>query len=546
MFRRGQAEPLELERADPTLTLDAFINALKYGGLTYPGSGVEYTMPNSRQEDIGTGFPSLAQHAYKSDSVVFACMDVRLKLFSEARFQYRRRVNGRPTELFGDLSLRPLERPWPGGTTGDLLTKCIQYADLAGNAFIVRNGDGLGLLRPDWVTLVIGSNSDPDVMSWDVAAEIIGYVYQPGGPGSGRDPVPYPAADVAHFAPIPDPEARFRGMSWLTPVIREVMADKAATEHKLAFFENAATPNLAIKLDIPDVARMDEWEQWFKSRHSGSRNAYSTLFLGAGADVTVVGKDLQQLDFKSTQGAGETRIAAAAGTPPVIVGLSEGLQAATYSNYGQARRRFADQTMRPLWRNFAGSLQKILTLPGGAELWYDDRDIPALQEDAKDNAERQQVEATTLNTLIVAGFDPASAVKAVMADDFANLVHTGLVSVQLLPPGEAQGGTAVPAVNGSSASAGRELAQLAFWNERRRDAPPVINVTLPELPAAPDVTVNVEQPDVTVQLERVKPARRTIDFGDGRQATVTVADDTKRIDFGDGRVATVTDEEAKE
>jgi phage portal protein BeeE len=54
-----------------------------------------------------------------------------------------------------------------------------------------------------------------------------------------------------------------------------------------------------------------------------------------------------------TQGAGETRIAAAAGVPPVIVGLSEGLQAATYSNYSQARRRFADGTMRPLWRNAA-------------------------------------------------------------------------------------------------------------------------------------------------------------------------------------------------
>ena len=30
--------------------------------------------------------------------------------------------------------------------------------------------------------------------------------------------------------------------------------------------------------------------------------------------------NLKELDFKSTQGAGETRIAAAAGVPPVIVG----------------------------------------------------------------------------------------------------------------------------------------------------------------------------------------------------------------------------------
>ena len=114
--------------------------------------------------------------------------------------------------------------------------------------------------------------------------------------------------------------------------------------------------------------------------------AYKTMYLAGGADVTIVGSDLKQLDFKLTQGAGETRIAAAAGVPPIIVGLSEGLQAATYSNYGQARRRFSDLTMRPLWGNVVGSLATIVPVPGGAELWYDDRDIPFLAEDRKDEA----------------------------------------------------------------------------------------------------------------------------------------------------------------
>jgi hypothetical protein len=58
-----------------------------------------------------------------------------------------------------------------------------------------------------------------------------------------------------------------------------------------------------------------------------------------GADVKTVGADLQQVDFKQVQGAGETRICAAARIPPIIVGVSEGLDSATYSNYGQARGR---------------------------------------------------------------------------------------------------------------------------------------------------------------------------------------------------------------
>jgi hypothetical protein len=37
--------------------------------------------------------------------------------------------------------------------------------------------------------------------------------------------------------------------------------------------------------------------------------------------------------------------------------------------------------------------------------------------------------------LIATGFTPESSVKAVLAEDFSILVHSGLVSVQLQPPG---------------------------------------------------------------------------------------------------------------
>jgi hypothetical protein len=41
--------------------------------------------------------------------------------FSEARFQFQRLTNGQPGDLFGNPALTPIERPWPGGTTADLL-----------------------------------------------------------------------------------------------------------------------------------------------------------------------------------------------------------------------------------------------------------------------------------------------------------------------------------------------------------------------------------------------------------------------------------------
>jgi len=291
---------------------------------------------------------------------------------------------------------------------------------------------------------------------------VIGYVYHPRGRQGGEKAVGFLPEEVAHFAPIPDPEARFRGMSWLTPVIREVMADRAATEHKLMFFENGATPQMIVKFDLESVERMRPWIELFKEGHEGSENAYKTLFVGAGTDATVVGANLQEMDFKITQGAGETRIAAAAGTPPVIVGLSEGLASATYSNYGMAMRRFADITMRPLWRNAAASLAPIVNVPGGAELWYDDRDVPALADDGLARSQILSTNVGTVHTLVASGYEPDSVIEAVTSGDLSKLVHSGLYSVQLQPAGSVTEGKGavvsgtVASTNGSTNGAAQD------------------------------------------------------------------------------------------
>ena len=380
------------------------------------------------------------QNAYHSNGPVFACMLARLMLFSEARFQFRRMTNGRPGDLFGTNALRILEQPWPSGTTGDLLGRIITDSDTAGNAFVARRGDQLKRLRPDWTTIVIGSNEDADVTAIDVDAEVIGYIYHPGGAASQRTPVPFLPSEVAHFAPIPDPLAAFRGMSWLTPVLREISADHAATDHKASFFRNGATPQVIVSFD-KDVTpqQIEAFAAIMDQKHNGTSNAYKTLYLGGGADPHVVGKDLSQLDFKATQGAGETRIAAAAGMHPSVIGLSEGLQGASLNagNFSAARRLTGDKTLRPLWRNVAGSLASIIDVPPGAELWYDDRDIPFLREDSKDQAEIAQVKAQTIETLIRSGYTPDSVVAAVEADDMGLLKHTGYYSVQLQLPGAA-------------------------------------------------------------------------------------------------------------
>jgi 2'-5' RNA ligase len=59
-----------------------------------------------------------------------------------------------------------------------------------------------------------------------------------------------------------------------------------------------------------------------------------------------------------------------------------------------------------------------------------------MREDAGDLAKIQAQQALTIGTLVKDGFTPESVVKAVMNNDLGLLTHSGLTSVQLLPPGE--------------------------------------------------------------------------------------------------------------
>lgn len=422
-------------------TIDDYISAVSqfiYQGNTYPigQGGIQQTLTGQQAERVPNSLEGYAQGAYASNGVVFACMTVRALVFSAIRFQYQRFRAGRPSDLFGGPELGLVEEPWTGGTTQDLLLRMIQDADLAGNAYwTVRDGE-LVRLRPDWVEIVLQPRR---VQGSILGYERIGYIYTEQGPQSGNDPIALLADEVAHFAPIPDPLATYRGMSWLTPVIRQVQNDGLMERHKRKFFENGATPNVIVSYP-PEmtIEKFLKYKERLDQEHKGVDDAYKTLHLGGGADATVVGADFKQMDFKSVQGAGETRVAAAAGVHPVIVGLSEGLQGSALNagNYAQARRRFADGTMHPLWQNAAGSLQRILPPPdSGSRLWYDARDVPFLREDEKDAAQITFVQAQTMRQWIDAGYT-ADSVKAVMlADDIGLLEHSGMFSVQLQPPG---------------------------------------------------------------------------------------------------------------
>jgi hypothetical protein len=423
-----------------------------------------YTTPD--KETLDYSFVAYCEQLYKKNGVVFSAIDRRQQVFSQARFQWQRWRLGRPQDMFGTSELGLLERPWPNGTTGELLARLEVDGSCAGNSYWTTvDNDGhygkaargptrrMARMRPDWVTLIIGGPSD-DPYALD--ARILAYSFLP-RPDSGwgstrvvREPLILMPEEVCHYSPKPDPTARFLGMSWLTPIITDVLADEAAATHKMRFFQKGASPSLMVRFDkeVPPKD-LDLYKKKFDDMHGGAENAYGTLFMGGGADVTPLTVDLRALDYKATTGSGETRMAVASGVPAVILGISEGLAGSSLNegNFRAAKRLFVDGTIQDLWKKVAPSLEVLLTPPAdGSELATDGRDIPFLREDSDQQAAIRSQDAATIVALGNGGWE-AESIKAFMAtSDVSRLVHSGMLSVQLQPPGAAHAGPpALPA-----------------------------------------------------------------------------------------------------
>jgi len=405
------------------------------------GAGLQTTWGNQTAEPIASNFGGHVLGGLFSSGVVFACESRRVSIFSGARPRWQRIAGtGGSAELFGTPDLEVLERPWAGGVTADFMARALLHADNSGNAYTVRRDNELIQLRPDWVDIVLTPRMLPVGEGGalrQVGYQKVGYFYFENG-NRGSDPAVFLPDEVSHFAPMPDPLATYRGMSLMTPIIREVMADKLSTDHGIAFLEHGATPNMVITLPRETTQRQfDMFKRAYQESNEGAENAYGTLLLTSGADATPVGVNMKDLDMAKLRGISETRIAMAFGIHPVVLFSSEGMAGSSLNagNYQASKEATADVTFRPLWSNFFGSLENIIPPPRGARLWYDERSVPFLREDIQKAATTAGAEAVTINGLVAQGFTPESAVAAVVSSNWSLLIHTGLFSVQLQPAG---------------------------------------------------------------------------------------------------------------
>lgn len=257
------------QRSSSPLSVDDWANYFNFGGLAYPI--IQTTLGSVDRERVALS----AVGAYEASSPVFALVAARMQVLSQIRFQWTRMTGSQPGDLFGNQDLAILEKPWPGGCTADLLARVEVDVSLAGNCYLFRaRKDRIARLRPEFVTIILGSQIDAGHPADAPDVEVAAYLYTP---PSGEQKVYFPA-QVAHIAPYPNPYYHFLGMSWLSPCIREIQGDVLSTDHKSRLFQNAATPNLAIKFD-PSVGidAVRKFKELVEEEHTGTFNAWKCL-----------------------------------------------------------------------------------------------------------------------------------------------------------------------------------------------------------------------------------------------------------------------------
>lgn len=391
-------------------------------------NGMQYIAP-------GGNIAEMTALQGQRNPIVFACIDARASVLAEIRFSFQAWQSGRPGNLYGNAELDTLNIPWPSASSGDLIARMELDNCLYGNSYWVKDGPYLIRLNP--AKVIIHSNEVIDRISGkSYGKQLNGYSEVD---ERGNELGFWTPDEIAHYRPIPDPANQFRGLSWLATILPDITADQAMTDYKNSYLRNSATPSLVVTYE-KGVSKdaFDKAKDKMQAQHTGTDNAFKIMHLGFGADVKTVGSNFSDLLFNDVQGAGEVRIAGAAGVPPTILSLSEGMKGSALNagNYQATRRKFADMKIRPLWASLCTAVAPLVKIPNGSRLWYDARDVMFLQDDALDTASIREKNATTIRTLTDGGFDPQTVINAVLTDDMSLLKHTGLLSVQLQPPGE--------------------------------------------------------------------------------------------------------------
>lgn len=353
--------------------------AVRYGlaRLFLKASGFSVVSPWVRASFLTPTFERLTSDGYQKNSVVAACIQALTFTFSEPPLLVWSQ-EGADGEPLPTHPLRQILRnPNPLMGEDELWQYTIAYMALGGNAYWHKVRSTGGRVVELWPYHAGQVRPVPGGPAW-----VQGYEFNDGS----TDWQPIPKKDIVHFKwPLPDPSQPWMAQPPLRSASRAVDTDSELDRYLYALLKNDAVPRTVIMQNPERFMTPEEVErakaQW-RERYGGESRG-DVAILEAGATVQRLSLNLEELAFDALRRVPEVRIAAAFGVPPILAGLSAGLDASTYSNYQQARLAFTQDRLVPLWRSVAAEVQSSLAseFGNGVVLRHDLNEVASLQED---------------------------------------------------------------------------------------------------------------------------------------------------------------------
>jgi HK97 family phage portal protein len=206
--------------------------------------------------------------------------------------------------------------------------------------------------------------------------------------------------DIIHFRYHRDPLDLRLGRSPVVSVLREISTDNQAASTAYGLLRNNAMPSMIIgpdsKGETVDISPDDARQTKLKIQQDFSGDSAGSVVVMSGAyKMDRVSLTPSELALDDIRRKPEERICAAIGLNPLVLQLGSGLERSTYSNLATATRSAWTDGMIPLQRQMAEALTLAL-LPeypetqDGDYLQFHVGDVPALQEDLNEDAQRSE------------------------------------------------------------------------------------------------------------------------------------------------------------
>lgn len=324
---------------------------------------------------------SLAQ-LYRSNEVVFACIEQRFNSVAEARLTvYQDTGDGKREELPDHPVALLLKKPNSKMTQMEFVQALMVYLDVAGSSNweieYNRGGDPISLwpMRPDWCAYIRGEGNP------------LAFVrYQP----YGLPPKDLSTDDIVVVQQFDPLYPMLKGLSRTAVAMRIIGVDMSTTTILDRFMQSGGFLQGLLSTDQHLSAQeADRIQSEWLHKYGGSDNAGKIGVVGSGVKYQQMSQSFRDMAFPDVDARTESRICMAYRVSPILINAKIGMDRSTYSNYAEANKAFHQFTIAPLWRFIASQMTEQL-LPKFTDdpticIDWDLSQVRALQED-KDKA----------------------------------------------------------------------------------------------------------------------------------------------------------------